>query len=347
MRPEEERAAPVGADGTADGINLMSLPDELVAMCYAALPAKDLVSLEQVSRRMRHLVSSDALCWRKCTQERWGEKANSVLLAAAATHAETWKKLYAEKAHCDQEHAPWLIPSWSEKRAMFDLVKGDALPDRVPCASRRPTCAVSEVSNKGSASSPQQLRSSIQGGLSPRSVASVVLDPGCLSVVLLVDGSSSVTEEDFGTMKDFARELVESLRRTHPDAYVALVQFNQYPRVEVSLTNVCKSKLSSCIDTMEQMMGSTDIAAPIRRARQILIEEARPGEKAIVMLTDGQTHADELQESERETRKAAEETGARLFTLGVGRDVDEIGLSRVAAGSENGMHFTLRRPASK
>lgn len=94
-------------------------------------------------------------------------------------------------------------------------------------------------------------------------------------------------------------------------------------------------------------MGSTDIAAPIRRARQMLLEEAAPGgERAIVLLTDGQTHADELQESEREAKKAFQEVGARLFTLGVGRDIDEPGLTRVAAASNGGMHFTLRCLAS-
>eukprot|EP00737_Agarophyton_chilense_P002148 gb/GEZJ01002444.1/.p1 GENE.gb/GEZJ01002444.1/~~gb/GEZJ01002444.1/.p1 ORF type:complete len:203 (-),score=33.68 gb/GEZJ01002444.1/:2700-3242(-) len=165
----------------------------------------------------------------------------------------------------------------------------------------------------------------------------------CINIVLLVDASSSVTDDDFDAMKSFARTLLLSLRNTHPNSAVAVIQFNQHPKIEISLTPVSKPKLSTAIDNMEQLMGSTDIAAPIRRAREILAEEAGPGDRAIVLLTDGQTHADELHESEKEARKAYDQVGARMFTLGVGRDVDESGLSRVASGSDGGMNFTLRR----
>lgn len=102
------------------------------------------------------------------------------------------------------------------------------------------------------------------------------------------------------------------------------------------------------------MMGSTDIAAPIRRARQMLAEDGTSfGEKAIVILSDGQTHSDELREAEKEAKLAAVNSGARLFALGVGRDVDENGLRRVAHGTNdalsnqsimsNGAYFPLRK----
>jgi uncharacterized protein YegL len=181
--------------------------------------------------------------------------------------------------------------------------------------------------------------------------------PESLSVVLLMDGSSSVTEEDFNAMKAFCVQLVTSLRETHSDATVAVLQFNQYPKVHAPLTQVESGTLESCIMSIQQAMGSTDCCAPIRRARQMLAEgEAGHGEKAIVLLTDGQTHTDELREAEKEARQAALDSGARLFTLGVGRDVDESGLKRIAGGTSqilaacsaaqpmaNGHYFPLRK----
>jgi Mg-chelatase subunit ChlD len=177
-----------------------------------------------------------------------------------------------------------------------------------------------------------------------------------LSVILLVDGSSSVTEDDFCAMKQFCLELVASLRQSHAGSRVAVLQFNQYPKVHVGLTAAEKQCLVTTIQAMDQMMGSTDIAAPIRRARQIFAEEENTtGEKAIVILTDGQTHSDELKEAEREARQAALDAGARLFALGVGRDVDESGLRRVASGTSDtlpscptspmstGQYFPLRK----
>lgn len=349
-------------------------------MCYADLPASDLVALEHVSHRLRTLIAEDGLCWRRCVQTRWAHlTANAALSPSAARHAGSWKALYSEKALCDATHNPWLVLCRSEIRAVLDVIKGDAhsltptpwgdsarvvaanggdeededsdgsLRDNAVSAVV-PAASTPVVSATLPASPPAcSVRAPTGGGFTSGSPVSVVTGPNMvptLSIVLLFDASSSVTDEDFGCMKRFALNLVDNLRFSVPEAVVGVVQFNQHPRVEVPLTNVCKSKLSTSIDNMDQLMGSTDIAAPIRRARQILAEEAAPGDRVIVLLTDGQTHADELCESEKEARKAFEEVQARLYTLGVGRDIDEIGLGRVAAGSETGKHFTLRRLVS-
>lgn len=308
-----------------NALTLCNLPDELISMCYSSLPATDLVSLEYVSSRLRHLVSTDSICWARCAEERWGSRTSTALLSTAARHAGSWKKLYASKVPCDQTHAPWLVPCSSETAAMLELIKG--YPVAKPAKP--------------------------QAG-SPRALSGLRMCPRTLSVVLLIDGSSSVTEEDFKAMKEFATSLVNSLNSTHPDSALALVQFNQHPKVECQLTPVARGSLRHTIAGLDQMMGSTDIAAPIRRARELLENESTDSAKAIVLLTDGQTHADELQESEREARAANRLVGARVFTLGVGRDVDVPGLTRVATGNADlpedvtpemlaqGAYFTLR-----
>lgn len=173
---------------------------------------------------------------------------------------------------------------------------------------------------------------------SPRSImAGPVAVDSTIAVVLLVDGSSSVTEDDFTAQRNFCTQLVDSLRETHRNSSVAVLQFNQYPKIHSGLTSVHKPAILEAIDGMQQMMGSTDIAAPIRRARQMLAEDGSPGQKAIVLITDGQTHSDELRDAEREARQAGVDSGARLFALGVGRDVDEAGLRRVACGTSHAM----------
>lgn len=329
--------------GNTEKLILTSLPDELIAMCYSDLSAADLVALEHVSRRLRQLIAYDSVCWKRCTETRWGHlSANSAILPSAARHAGTWKRLYSEKAKTDADHTPWLTLCGSETLAVLDIIKGATT--QVPMPVYWPMSTDMDIAVP---SSPPKDSVVPMSTSSPVSVMPSNPAVSCLSVVLLIDASSSVTDDDFETMKSFSLALVEDLRVSHPEACVSVVQFNQHPKVEVALTNVCKSRLSSSIENMEQMMGSTDIAAPIRRARKILSEDdVRPGDRAIVLLTDGQTHADELQESERESRKAFEEVGARMYTLGVGRDIDEVGLGRVAAGSEGGVYVTLRRLVS-
>lgn len=350
-------------------LRLTSLPDELIAMCYAGLPATDLVTLEHVSSRLRDLIATDSLCWKRCVETRWAKMlANPVILPAAARHAGSWKALYAEKAAMDVKHGSWLVISAAETKAVVDVVaaidrSGSSM--RVPRHSPWHAGGDPEAAGTGSgtangtrnddgdrimepSSPPTQGISPLGDSMSittdAASPVSVMQPPRSLSVVVLVDASSSVTDDDFTIMKSFTTSLAIALRETDADAQMALIQFNQHPRVELSLTAVSKPRVLAAIGGMDQLMGSTDIAAPIRRARQMLADEAPPAaDHVIVLLTDGQTHADELHESEREARKAAEEVSARIYTLGVGRDIDEAGLARVAGGSPGGMYFTVRR----
>lgn len=266
------------------------------------------------------------------------------------------------------------------------------------------------------------------------------------SVVLLFDASSSVTDEDFKTMKAFTKRLIAGLCPTTSNissgegkknegeeeekekerkcgGKIGLIQFNQHPRVELQLTQSNKLKVTRAVESMTQLMGSTDIAAPIRRAREMLNEvnddddgdadsdddddddgimtngeyytsrgvvgmprtgmnnnnnihhqqygyhrfgaggahhyssinnnnngsangkrrKKNKSRKIIVLMTDGQTHADELRESERETQRAVDDLDATMYTVGVGRDIDEKGLTRIAKVSRLGAYFTLRR----
>lgn len=328
-------------------LNFTQLPDELISKCYSDLSASDLVALEHVSRRLRHLISYDSLCWKRCTEDRWSHlSSNTALLSTAVRHAGSWKNLFSEKANCDSLNKGWHTLCKSESSAIIDIIKGYQSTQSASSSSSKSCWSMNQEQNTVVPSSPPKDISSGLTSSSPCSVMPNTPPVSVLSVIVLIDASSSVTEEDFQSMKKFARSLVDNLRQNQSDSAVAVIQFNQHPKVEIPLTTVDKVKLVSSIESIGQLMGSTDIAAPIRRAREILANEASPGDRAIVLLTDGQTSADELQQSEKEARKSAEEVGARLYTLGVGRDINECGLGRIAAGTEGGMYFTLRRQAS-
>lgn len=300
--------APPPCDRAAS-LGLTELPDELLGLCYSTLPASDLVALEGVSRRLRLLVSTDEVAWERSSLARWGAAGQRPLLRPAASLAGGWKRLYAEKLVSDRAHAPWTAPCASELSALLRLV-------RAPAAKRPP---------------------SADAGTSPRAVSALARPQAAdgVAVVLLLDGSSSVTEDDFCAMKAFCDSLARSLADGAAPARLAVVQFNQHPKVELPLEDARRPGLLRDLAGLEQMMGSTDIAAPLRRARNLLAEE--PAENAVVLLlSDGQTHAEELLDAQREASLARREAGARVFTLGVGRDVDVKGLSRIAAARITG-----------
>lgn len=369
-----------------DSISLESLPDEVIAKCYNGLPACDLVALEHVSVRMREIITADEPSWRDCVLSRWKtiyppSTGSHTVLRGAARHARSWKRLYAEKAACHTGSAPWFVASPSEVRAIIDSVLSIDTTPSVEVLE-----PVSKTDDDGESEKIKEHKYSpvsiiLQGSSPPKetTLSSPATAKGMLgevdkgdglNVVVLVDASSSVTDDDFKAMKNFISTMLSVIRdifckpssssassfyidnsNSHDsDARIAFVQFNQHPKVELRLTPAGTSKVSAALADMSQLMGSTDIAAPIRKAREILTagmaddKRKTHGRSIVLLMTDGQTHADELKESEREAQKLEEETGAIIHAVGVGRDIDQKGLVRiVSAAGEGGAYYTLRR----
>lgn len=324
-------------------VMLLSLPDELLSCCCENMEVSSLIAMESTCRRLREQVSTDTLAWRQAVRNKWGKAYNNEILDASAAIAGGWKKLFAEKYEPERRQAAFVSPTKSEVAAILTVIKGQG--PTLPRVKSAP----------GTPPSPPY-------GTSPVSVSIPMSaeddGQGPLSIVCCVDGSSSVTEEDFWAMKDFLRSLVCSLCETHPSALFSLLQFNQTVKRELPALIPVGPAAKVAVQTMKQLMGSTDIEKPLATAASILAAAddsgGQGGDKVILLLSDGQTHMEELAKSEAQVRKAAETTGARFYALGVGRDVDEDGLRRVAAGTllparshlramQQGAYFTLRR----
>jgi len=335
---------------------LLALPDELLSCCCEGLDVKSLVALELTCRRLRELVSTDTMRWRQAVKDKWGKAYNSDILDAAAVIAGGWKQLFAEKYDPERRQTTFVSPCKSEVAAILSVIKGTG--PTVP--HLKPVSISPSSSPRVGPTTPPSPRY----GTSPVSVTIPMPDNerSPLSIVCCVDGSSSVTEEDFWAMKDFLRSLVSSLRESHPEAQLSLLQFNQTVKRELPALTPVGPTAMVAVQSMKQLMGSTDIEKPLATAGSILAaaDDGRSGsgDKVILLLSDGQTHMEELAKSEAQVRKAAETCGARFYALGVGRDVDEDGLRRVAAGTllparshlkpvQQGAYFTLRRQRSR
>jgi F-box domain len=116
--PKSSAFGPSECEG--EYMSLECLPDELISMCYCSLPARDLVTLELVCRRLRDLVCGDENAWKACAEVAWGSTHNFDLMNMAVTSAGTWKALYATKKAADISHAPWNVPSTHEVRAIME-----------------------------------------------------------------------------------------------------------------------------------------------------------------------------------------------------------------------------------
>lgn len=352
---------------------LNRLPDEIISCCMLGLSADDMASLERVSQRMKHVVQNDSQRWRDVVMQRWSTDVSEEVLQRAYDFAGSWKRLYAEKITNEKANAPWRMPCASEMDAILDIIQGRRHTydpaDPMSQLTRSPLSVLS--SSSGMSDDELSVSPPTASNMVPQAMTNASPDTEMgdavatqdtldLAAVVLIDGSSSVTEDDFRAMRSFSRSLVCALRESHREASVAVVQFNQFPRVELPLTNVRSPGPLQLLEELEQMMGSTDIAAPVKRAAELL-DGVLARDKLILLLSDGQTHTEELRQTEMHACKAADQQRARVFTLGVGRDVDEAGLGRVANSARNahanrlqqsstavnGCYFALRKYAKK
>eukprot|EP00188_Purpureofilum_apyrenoidigerum_P001098 Plantae.Rhodophyta-Purpureofilum_apyrenoidigerum.ctg15629.p1 GENE.Plantae.Rhodophyta-Purpureofilum_apyrenoidigerum.ctg15629~~Plantae.Rhodophyta-Purpureofilum_apyrenoidigerum.ctg15629.p1 ORF type:complete len:368 (-),score=65.28 Plantae.Rhodophyta-Purpureofilum_apyrenoidigerum.ctg15629:678-1781(-) len=319
------------------------LPDDIICLCLVNLTAKDLAHVEMLSKRLREVVYMNPNLWQDMVRQRWGMSANAILLERAARYAGGWKSLYSEKHRSEKKDKQWVIPTKYEVEAMLEVIRGGDKANTSAIPSSQGSSYVCDLSG-----SPTSILSDGLGGRRKRS----------LTVLVLLDGSSSVTRDDFETMKGFTCALITSLRKFRSDSGVGVIQFNQSPRTMVPITNVQDDSIASRVNKMQQLNGSTDIAAPIRSSYELLREDGNFGGDAVVLLlSDGQTSTAELEMSQREATRAAQELGVKLFAFGVGREVDEIGLHRIATSTRieanssglfqperpGGAYFTLRR----
>eukprot|EP00190_Bangiopsis_sp_CCMP1999_P001130 CAMPEP_0198737002 /NCGR_PEP_ID=MMETSP1475-20131203/67645_1 /TAXON_ID= ORGANISM="Unidentified sp., Strain CCMP1999" /NCGR_SAMPLE_ID=MMETSP1475 /ASSEMBLY_ACC=CAM_ASM_001111 /LENGTH=369 /DNA_ID=CAMNT_0044500857 /DNA_START=448 /DNA_END=1557 /DNA_ORIENTATION=+ len=319
------------------------LPDDIICLCLVNLTAKDLVHVEMLSKRLREVIYMNPNLWQDMVRQRWGLSANSTLLESAARYAGGWKNLYSEKHLSEKKDKQWVTPTKYEIEAMLEVIRGGNNASTAPSSPQSPHSGHGLSGSPTSVMMPDSL-----GGRRKRS----------LTVLVLLDGSSSVTRDDFETMKGFTCALITSLCKYRSDAGVGVIQFNQSPRTMVPITNVRDDSIASRVNKMTQLNGSTDIAAPIRSSYELLREDGNFGGDAVVLLlSDGQTSTAELEMSQREATRAAQELGVRLFAFGVGREVDEIGLHRIATSTRieananglfqperpGGAYFTLRR----
>lgn len=141
------------------------------------------------------------------------------------------------------------------------------------------------------------LSSLIFSGLSTQSVAqasetqptkTALNQEGCsLDLMLVLDGSGSISTLDFFNMQEFLRQMIAAFEIGPRDANIGVIQFSTTAELYLSLS-ADRDEINSTIDTMTQFGDSTNIAAGIDLA-QAQFQTRRAGiPRVIMVLTDGE-----------------------------------------------------------
>ena len=165
-------------------------------------------------------------------------------------------------------------------------------------------------------------------------------------IIFLVDGSGSVTEQDFACMTDFMLTAAEQVLATAATAAangtsfapvrVSIIQFSNEVRVELPPTPLDDNidQFAATIAEMQRINGGTNIAAAVQKAGQ-LTKDLSPGcRRVMALLTDGRIDSYQAREAHDMTARLADEQGrVEMHAFGVGRGVDRRELLRIISGA--------------
>lgn len=163
--------------------------------------------------------------------------------------------------------------------------------------------------------------------IQPESVQGVGgVDPGSLSVLLVVDVSGSMNQA--GKLRAAQRAAHAFVEQMRPSDRIGLIAFN----TQVSLVQPLTESRPSLLAAIDGLRAQTDTAMydALLQAADVLADE--PGRKAIVALTDGMDNVSE--HGLQEVLAAVSEAGATISAVGLGdpeqRDATTAGIDEPA-----------------
>ncbi|MCZ7648920.1 MAG: VWA domain-containing protein [Planctomycetota bacterium] len=151
---------------------------------------------------------------------------------------------------------------------------------------------------------------------------------GLPDVVLLLDGSLSMGRNDPQRLRvEAARTFVNLALRSGGIGRVAVVQFDDKPRLLLPLTPVAERGRFELTFSELRELGMTDINGGIRTAVDLLAGREAEARAAVVLLTDGKQEPGEYAEA----HQAAKQAGIPIHTVALGQSADRALLQRIAA----------------
>ena len=175
-----------------------------------------------------------------------------------------------------------------------------------------------------------------------RVVTSGVTCQRVADILLVLDQSTSIIVGDpnrdnwYVRVLGFAKSVAGAFHIARDRTQVAVIKFSDVLNVVFYLNTYSnRETLLNAIGNIDIDGGETNIAAALRTGRSMFRTSngARNGvPKILIMLTDGTANVEE-DETEKETNKTKAD-GIVIFTVGVGNDVDNDELRKIASKPE-------------
>lgn len=153
-----------------------------------------------------------------------------------------------------------------------------------------------------------------------------------VDIVFLIDASGSIQKENFPTIEDFVRDMIQGLDINGGRSRVGVMTFATATDIHFQLGDYTDTKRMLEALSLRFTGGTTNTAEALRVARQNMFTRLN-GDRddalnVIILLTDGKSNnRDDSWEEATATRKA----GIHIITIGIGGSVEEDELFGIAS----------------
>jgi uncharacterized protein YegL len=159
-----------------------------------------------------------------------------------------------------------------------------------------------------------------------------------LDIALMVDRSGSISVSDYEDLKDFVQELIEHFEVGPNKVRFAAVLYNATVDVEFYLfTHTTESAYVSHVQSFPGPGGTTNIAGALERTTDDVLQLGTGDRDNVpnvcLLITDGMAN---VRETETESEAARLRQKCTLFTVGIGNNIDQPQLERIATGGASG-----------
>jgi uncharacterized protein YegL len=153
-----------------------------------------------------------------------------------------------------------------------------------------------------------------------------------VDIAVILDGSQSLSEQDFEKLKDFTKSVVDKYGVSKSGPHIAVVEFSKEPAIAIRLDDHFEAaSLKRAIDNIKP---SGNLQVRTDEALTVVVNEVfslksggRPSApKIVILVTDDESTGDRSLE---EVNKEAERQGARVLVVTIGPNVDRNDLKKL------------------
>jgi uncharacterized membrane protein len=159
----------------------------------------------------------------------------------------------------------------------------------------------------------------------PVKVGAGELRRGDSNIAIVMDISGSFTEKGvqttaLSTSKAMAYHVIENINEKNS---VGVVAFDEWPYLVAPMEPLFVTKIDtlSKIERLQGKGGQTDFSAGLKGAFNLL--RGKTGSKNVIFISDGYTWSNIVKQNAIDVAKAMKEYGIKIYTIGIGRNLDE------------------------